>query len=82
MVEATINVFSMSGRMRSLYSGAVHDDDPTANAEALKKFVVSGLEGFFVTRRAIHRIAQLDGEDQSDCTKHCGSSNSNTGDDS
>jgi AcrR family transcriptional regulator len=44
-VAAMVNLFSMSGRMRSLSEGAIDEEKVNESVEALKTFMVSGLEG-------------------------------------
>ena len=44
-VGAMLNVFSMSGRMRSLSGGTVHDEDLATNVDMLKTFILHGLDG-------------------------------------
>jgi AcrR family transcriptional regulator len=58
-VGAMLNVFAMSGRMRSLSTGLVKDEELAENVIALKKFIVSGLEGAFAAPSSLKRIDSL-----------------------
>lgn len=45
LVGAMVNIFSISGRMKSLSEGVVDDEDLATNIGTLKTFIARGVEG-------------------------------------